>query len=52
MPIWLFHNRTQAIVFNRRTVGIGENGLTAFALTGMESIALSRMSNLEPIKPK
>ncbi len=52
MPIWLFHNRDQALVFDRRTVGIGENGLTAFGLTGMKNTTLKRMSNLDPIQPK
>lgn len=52
MPVWLFHNRSQALVFDRRTVDIGENGLNTFALTGMKDTAFSRMSNLRPIQPK
>lgn len=53
MPFWLFHTRTNALVFDRNTVGAGANGVRALALSGMERTALTRLEqNLRPIKSK
>lgn len=53
MPIWLFHSRKSAIVFDRRTVGDDIKGVRAMVLSGMEETALTRMDqNLRPIKSK
>jgi hypothetical protein len=53
MPFWLFHSRTKALVFDRRSVGASAKGIRALALTGMEKTAFSRWDqNLRPIQSK
>jgi hypothetical protein len=52
-PFWLIHNRTNAIVFNRRTVGDTIGGMRALKLVGMEATAFTRMEqNLRPTQSK
>jgi hypothetical protein len=54
MPLWLFHSRTQALVFSRQTVSLDlAAGMRALKLSGMENTALTRMDqNLRPIQTK
>lgn len=53
MPLWLFHNRKQALVFDRRTVGSGPKGVGALTLSGMDHTAFTRMDqNLRPTQTK
>lgn len=53
MPFWLFHNRTNALVFDRSTVGAGIQGIRALGLTGMQNTALTRWDqNLRTIRKK
>ena len=54
MPLWLFHSRTQALVFDRQKVGVDlATGMRALTLTGMENTAFTRMEqNLRPIQTK
>ena len=42
MPFWLFHNRTQALIFDRSKVGGGIDGIRALGLSGMQNTALTR----------
>lgn len=53
VPLWLFHNRKQALVFGRRKVGSADDGLRALKLSGMEHTAFTRMDqNLRPTQAK
>lgn len=53
MPLWLFHNRERALVFNRRDGDFSFGGLQQLTLQGMQNTALSRMDqNLRTIKSK
>lgn len=53
MPFWLFHSRTNALIFSRCTVGDYTNGIRALALSGMEHTALTRWDqNLRPTQSK
>ena len=54
LPLWLFHSRTQAVVFDRRTVALDLSaGMRAMTLNGMENTAFTRMEqNLRPIRTK
>lgn len=52
-PLWLFHGKENALVFDRRKVGEHLNGMGALKLSGMETTALTRMDqNLRPTKSK
>jgi hypothetical protein len=53
MPFWLFHNRKQALVFDRSTVGGGAAGIRRLDLAGMDQTALTRWDqNLRPTQRK
>jgi hypothetical protein len=53
LPFWLFHNRTQALIFDRSQVGAGINGIRSLGLTGMQGTALTRWDkNLRPTQRK
>jgi hypothetical protein len=54
MPLWLFHSRTHALVFDRQTVSLDlAAGMRALKLSGMDHTALTRMDqNLRPIQTK
>jgi hypothetical protein len=53
MPLWLFHGRDRAFVFNRRDGDLSYGGLQQLALKGMQDTALSRMDqNLRTIESK
>lgn len=53
MPFWLFHNRTNALVFERSTVNAGIQGIRELPLSGMENTALTRWDqNLRPTRRK
>lgn len=53
MPLWLFHGRDRALVFNRRVADLSAGGLKQLALKGMQDTALSRMDqNLRTIESK
>lgn len=55
MPIWLFHNRENAIVFDRRAVSLdsSNSGIRTLKLSGMENTALTRWDqNLRPTQAK
>lgn len=53
MPVWLFHNNSQALIFERSTVDRDLKDIKALPLSGMENTALTRMDqNLRPIKSK
>jgi hypothetical protein len=50
-PIWLFHSRTKALVYDRRVIGATGGG--ALLLSGMDKTALTRWDqNLRPIQGK
>lgn len=52
-PLWLFHNRERALVFDRRVVGQDGANMRALSLSGMENTALTRMDqNLRPTQTK
>jgi hypothetical protein len=42
MPFWLFHNRTNALVFDRSRVGASIQGIMSLGLSGMQNTALTR----------
>ncbi|MGZ3240476.1 MAG: hypothetical protein ACXWJK_08860 [Burkholderiaceae bacterium] len=51
-PLWLFHNRERAFVFDRRKVG-AQNSTQMLELSGMEKTSLSRFKkNLRVIQHK
>lgn len=53
MPFWLIHNRMNALVFDRRTVGATASGMRGLKLQGMTTTAFTRMEqNLRPTQPK
>jgi len=53
LPFWLLHNRTKALVFERKIVEVGAAGIRELDLTGMETTALTRWEqNLRQIKSK
>lgn len=53
MPFWLFHNRENALVFDRSRVGAGIQGIRALGLSGMQKTALTRWDqNLRPTRRK
>lgn len=53
MPFWLFHNRTNALVFDRSKVGAGIQGIRSLGLSGMQNTALTRWDlNLRPTQKK
>jgi len=50
MPLWLFHSRTKALVFDRTMVGANTENIRSLALSGMETTAFTRWDrNLRPI---
>ncbi len=52
-PFWLFHNRTNALVFDRSRVGAGINGIGSLGLSGMQNTAFTRWDqNLRPTQRK
>jgi hypothetical protein len=53
MPFWLIHNRKDALVFDRRTVGQIGTGMRGLKLSGMAATAFTRIEqNLRPTQPK
>ena len=49
MPLWLFHSVTEALVFNRGTVG--NSGISALALNSGGRTSFTRMQqNLRPTR--
>jgi hypothetical protein len=53
MPFWLIHNRTDALIFDRRIVGSPASGMRGLKLNGMTATAFTRMEqNLRPTQPK
>jgi hypothetical protein len=54
MPLWLFHSRTQALVFNRQTVSLDlQTGMRALQISDMGHTAFTRMDqNLRPTQTK
>ena len=54
MPLWLFHNRKQALVFNRKSVALDlATGMGALLLADSGQTAFTRMDqNLRPIQAK
>ncbi|MGH7817242.1 MAG: hypothetical protein ACREOR_07620 [Candidatus Binatia bacterium] len=52
-PFWLIHNRTDALVFDRRTVGNAAMSMRGLKLGGMANTSFMRMDqNLRPTQPK
>lgn len=52
-PLWLFHGKDKALVFDRSNVGNSTDGMGVLVLNGMEDTALTRMEqNLRPTKSK
>ena len=52
-PLWFFHNRETALVFDRVKIDRSNPGISQFSLTGMANTALTRMNqNLRPTKSK
>jgi len=53
MPLWLFHSRTKAIVFDRKKVGQESGGMGALQLKDLKHAGFSRMDrNLRPTQTK
>jgi hypothetical protein len=53
MPLWLFHSRTRALVFDRQRVGTNVTGMGALPLSDMGHMGFSRMvRNLRPTQTK
>jgi len=54
VPLWLFHSRARALIFDRRTVGSDvTKSVSVLELTGMEQTALTCMTqNLRPTQSK
>jgi len=54
MPLWLFHNRKQALVFNRKSVALDlATGMGTLVLADTGHTAFTRMDqNLRPIQTK
>lgn len=53
MPFWLLHNRTDALAFERFSVGDTINDMHTLSLHGMEHTALTRMTqNLRRTSPR
>ncbi len=54
MPLWLFHSRSQALVFDRQTVSLDlQTGMRGLKLSAMEHTAFTRMDqNLRPTQTK
>jgi hypothetical protein len=54
MPLWLFHSRTQALVFDRQTISLElQTGMRGLKLVEMGHTAFSRMDqNLRPTQTK
>jgi hypothetical protein len=54
MPLWLFHSRTQALVFDRQKVSLDlKAGMRGLSLSGMDHTAFTRMDqNLRPTQTK
>jgi hypothetical protein len=54
MPLWLIHSRSQALFFDRESVGLDiQNGMRGLQLANTGDKAFTRMEqNLRPIKPK
>lgn len=53
MPLWLFHGRFNALIYDRRDVDFGLNNLNVLKLSGMENTAFTRIDqNLRPIQRK
>jgi len=54
MPFWLFHSRTRALVFDRKTVTVDlQNGIGELPLADMGHTAFTRMDqNLRPTQSK
>lgn len=52
MPIWLFHGRKRALIFDRRNTALKNGGGATLELTGMENTALTRCENLRRTRAK
>ena len=53
MPLWLFHSRSQALIFSREHVGQLGNGMGGLQLTDMGHRGFTRMNrNLRPTRTK
>jgi hypothetical protein len=54
MPLWLFHSRTQALIFDRQTVSLDlQTGMRALQISDMGHTAFTRMDqNLRPTQTK
>lgn len=53
LPLWLIHDRTNALVFNRHNGNFKLGGLDEVPLNGMTGTALTRMDqNVRPIQTK
>jgi len=53
MPLWLLHSRTQALVFDRRRVGLDLTGIGGLQLSDMGHTGFTRMvRNLRPTQTK
>jgi hypothetical protein len=54
MPLWLFHSRTQALVFDRQTVSLDlQTGMRGLQISDMGHTAFTRMDqNLRPTQTK
>jgi hypothetical protein len=54
MPLWLFHSRTQALVFDRKTVSLDlQTGMRGLQISDMGHTAFTRMDqNLRPTQTK
>lgn len=54
MPLWLFHSRTQALIFDRQTVSLDlQTGMRGLKVSDMGHTAFTRMDqNLRPTQTK
>jgi hypothetical protein len=54
MPLWLFHSRTQALIFDRQTVSLDlQTGMRGLKISNMGHTAFTRMDqNLRPTQTK
>jgi hypothetical protein len=53
MPLWLFHSRSQALVFDRQKVGQGASGMGGLKLVNTGHAGFTRMDrNLRPTQTK
>ena len=50
VPLWLFHNKSNALVFSRQKIGYAPENIAEFTLSNLEGSSLIRMENLARIK--